>query len=164
MREGATRPSRVGAILLGTLLLAACSGDADRDAPPPVTIHSGDRSLELTAWAYCFEDVCADGLPPKTPPHIGSPDTVIVGFPLPDWSFTATFLPVDKDCERAQRLQLEESGLGLFVLRPVGLADTYDVTLFGDGDGDLVVTFRWTTPRNGPPGDLRSVRGPCAST
>ena len=47
------------------------------------------------------------------------------------------------------------------MLNPVGHADTYDVTLAGQGDGDLVVTFRWTTPRHGTPGDLRSVSQPC---
>lgn len=36
------------------------------------------------------------------------------------------------------------------MLRPAGHADTYDVSLFGVGDGDLIVTFRWTTPRDGP--------------
>jgi hypothetical protein len=35
-------------------------------------------------------------------------------------------------------------------VRPAGPADTYDVTLFGRGDGDLFVTFRWTTPSDGP--------------
>jgi hypothetical protein len=43
-----------------------------------------------------------------------------------------------------------ETGDGSFVLRPIGHADTYDVTLFGQGQGDLVVTFRWTTPIDGP--------------
>jgi hypothetical protein len=35
------------------------------------------------------------------------------------------------------------------MLRPAGHADTYDVTLFGRGDGSLFVTFRWTTPSDG---------------
>jgi hypothetical protein len=107
--------------------------------------------------------VCADYLPPTDPPHIGDPDTVMVEFPLSGWSFIATFAPSDENCVRAQRVQLDASGLGLFVLKPVGQADTYDVTLFGRGDGDLVVTFRWTTPQDGPPGDMRSVSQPCQS-
>jgi hypothetical protein len=36
------------------------------------------------------------------------------------------------------------------VLRPAGYADTYHVTLFGKGNGDVFVTFRWTIPRDGP--------------
>jgi hypothetical protein len=39
---------------------------------------------------------------------------------------------------------------GSFTLRPAGHADTYDVTLFGNGDGSLSVSFRWTTPVDGP--------------
>jgi hypothetical protein len=162
MHHGVTRSSWAGTILLVTLLLPSCTGGGDE--PPPVTIHYDDQSLELTAWAYCFESVCADNLPPTAPPHIGDPDMVVVEFPLADWSFRATFVPADKNCERAQRVQLDTSGLGLFALKPVGHADTYDVTLFGQGDGDLVVTFRWTTPRDGPPGDLRSVSNPCQLT
>jgi hypothetical protein len=159
MHRRVKRSSWAGAILLVTFLLPSCTGG--KDEPPPVTIRHRGESLELTAWAYCFESVCADDLPPAAPPHIGDPDMVVVEFPLSDWSFRATFVPADKNCERAQRVQLEASGLGLFELKPVGHADTYDVTLFGQGDGDLVVTFRWTTTRDGPPGDLRSVSQPC---
>jgi hypothetical protein len=158
MLRGVARSGWAGAILLVMLLLPSCAG---RDEPPPVTIRFGDQSLELTAWAYCFEDVCVDDLPPAAPPRIGDPGMVVVEFPLPEWSFRATFVPADKSCERAQRVQLDTIGLGLFALKPVGHADTYDVTLFGHGDGDLVVTFRWKTPRDGPPGDLRSVSQPC---
>ena len=82
----------------------------------------------------------------------------MVEFPLQGWSFTATFVKVSGTCERSQRVQLRASAGGGFVLKPVGAADTYDVTLFGNGDGDLEVTFRWKTPRDGPPGNLRSVK------
>jgi hypothetical protein len=157
--------SWVGAILAGWLLLPSCAdvGGIDLDEPPPVTVRSKDQSLELTAWSYCFEDVCVPGFPPTAPPHIGDPDLVVVEFALSEWSFIATFVPADGKCRRAQRLGLDPSGDGRFVLGPVGAADTYDVTLFGKGDGDLVVTFRWTTPQEGPPGDLRSVSQPCQS-
>jgi hypothetical protein len=153
----------VGAILVGSLLLPSCGDGAgeDPDEPPPVSVRSGDRSFDLSAWAYCFGDVCADGHPPDAPPDIGTSEAVIVQFPLEGWSFTATFVPAGGDCERAERVRLRRNGLGLSVLEPVGRADTYDVTLFGRGDGDLVVTFRWTTPRDGPPGNLRSLSQPC---
>jgi hypothetical protein len=105
--------------------------------------------------------VCADNVPPAPPPDIGNPEEVVVEFPLQGWSFRATFVPVAEKCVRAQRIQLEESGEGRFDLKPVGQADSYDVMLFGKGDGDLAVTFRWTTPRDGPPGNLRSVSQPC---
>jgi hypothetical protein len=167
MHQRGTPSGWAWAILVGSLLLPSCrdgGGIDDLDEPPPVTVRSGDRSLELTAWAYCFEDVCASGFPPAAPPHIGDPEKVVVEFNPPEWSFIATFVPADGKCRPAQRLRLASTPDGRFVLTPVGDADTYDVTLFGKGDGDLAVTFRWTTPRDGPPGDLRSVTLPCTSS
>lgn len=46
-------------------------------------------------------------------------------------------------------MPLEATDDGALLLRPAGHAGTYDVTLFGKGDGDLFVTFRWTTPSDG---------------
>ena len=71
-------------------------------------------------------------------------------FPLSGWSFTASFVPAGKECGRIQEAPLTQTGDGSFVLLPIGHADTYDVTLFGRGNGDLFVTFRWTTPIDGP--------------
>jgi len=167
MRHGVTRSTWAGAILAGSTLLLPSCGDGvgnDLDEPPPVTVRYGDRSLDLSAWTYCFGNVCADDFPPAPPPDVGSPEAVIVEFPLEGWSFTATFVPASGECVRAERVRLDPTGLGLFVLEPVGRADTYDVTLAGQGDGDLFVTFRWTTPRDGPPGDLRSVSQPCRNS
>ena len=122
----------------------------DLDTPPPVTVRSGDRSIDLTAWTYCFGNICADGIPPADPPDVGSPQEVTVEFPLSGWSFAASFVPAGKECGRIQEAPLTQTGDGSFVLLPIGLADTYDVTLFGRGNGDLFVTFRWTTPTDGP--------------
>ena len=107
------------------------------------------ESLDLRAWTYCYGNVCADGSPPAEPPHVGGPEEVVVEFPLEGWSFTATFRPAGDECGRVQQVPLQPIGGGAFVLRPVGYADTYDVTLFGRGDGDLFVTFRWATPTDG---------------
>lgn len=148
------------AATLLTLMLGACEEGLVRDEPPPVIVRSGDRSFELRAWAYCFGDTCADDLPPADPLHVGSPGAIIVEFPLDGWSFTAFFARAE-GCRRAQRITLEALGLGRSVLRPAGHADTYDVTLFGKGDGDLSVTFRWSTPRDGPLGGPM-VRWPCS--
>src|ERR687898_178041 len=86
----------------------------------------------------------------RNPPDVGSPEEIIVEYPLPGWSFTASFRPSDDDCGRVQEVPLEPAGGGAFVLRPAGNAGTYDVTLFGRGDGDLFATFRWTTITDGP--------------
>jgi hypothetical protein len=122
----------------------------DLDSPPPVTVRFFDGSIELRAWTYCYGNVCADGSPPAEPPDVGDPEQVIVEFPLQGWSFTASFRATGDECAREQTMPLDPTGDGAFVLRPAGHADTYDVTLFGRGDGDLFVTFRWTTPIDGP--------------
>jgi hypothetical protein len=115
-----------------------------------VTISTSERSIELQAWTYCYANGCADGAPPRNPPDVGDTDQVLVDFPLPEWSFKASFTPADEKCGRIQQVPVEETGDGAFVLRPAGYAGTYDVTLFGRGDGDLFVTFRWSTPTDGP--------------
>ena len=120
------------------------------EAPPPVTIRYGDKAAELHAWTYCYGNGCADGAPPEDPIDVGSPDEVVIEFPLDDWSFGATFTPSNDRCGRNIDARAESLGDGRFVLHPAGYADSYDVTLFGRGDGDLFVTFRWTTPTDGP--------------
>lgn len=93
----------------------------------PASRHGSPRrrSVALDAHAYCFGNGCSDGVPPTTPPDVGSPAKVRIDFPLDDWS----------------------------ILRPVGHAGTYDATLFGRGGGDLVTVFRWSTPADGPLSD-----------
>jgi hypothetical protein len=121
------------------------------DAPPPVTVHFFDESVALRAWTYCYGNLCADGSPPEPPVDVGSPEQVLVEFPLPDWSFTSSFQPAGKPCGRIQDAPLDSAADGHFLVRPVGYAGTYDVTLFGRGPGgDLFTTFRWRTPFDGP--------------
>lgn len=119
-------------------------------APPPVTVKYSDQSVDLYAWTYCYETGCVDGAPSGDLPDLGSPTELVVEFPLPDWSFTAYFTPAGEKCGRMQEVPLESNGDGTFVLRPAGHADTYDVNLFGRGNGDLSVSFEWTTPSDGP--------------
>jgi hypothetical protein len=120
------------------------------EAPPPVTVRYFDQSFDLHAWTYCYKSGCADGSPPRDPLDVGDPGEVGVEFPLSGWSFKASFSPADEECGRVQTVPLEATGDGDFVLRPAGYADTYDVTLFGRGKGDLFTTFRWSTPTDGP--------------
>lgn len=126
------------------------TGPRDLDEPPPVTVRFFDESIELPAWTYCYGNVCADGAPPANPPDVGDPGQVVVEFPIPGWSFTATFSPAVERCGRLQRVALEPTSDRSSVLRPAGYAGTYDVTLFGKGNGDLFTTFRWATPTDGP--------------
>ena len=124
-------------------------GQGPLEAPPPVTIKTPDQVIDLFAWSYCHKTGCVNGSPPN-PPHIGSPEQVIVEFPLEEWSFSANFTPADERCGRNHTVRLEPTAAGRFVLRPAGYADTYDVSLFGEGNGSLSVGFRWTTPTDGP--------------
>lgn len=119
-------------------------------APPAVTVRSETQTIELPAWSYCFGDRCVNGSPVGNPPTVGSADEVLVEFPLREWAFTAVFTPAREPCGRRQQVPLEATGDGRFVLRPLGHADTYDVTLYGEGEGSLAVTFRWTTTTEGP--------------
>lgn len=114
-----------------------------------MSVHHGDTSVELGAYTYCFDNGCADGMPPTDPPDVGSPDSVEIAFPLEDWTFEASFSPAGEQCGRVQTVPLRRTGSGTFLLGPVGYADTYDVTLFGRGGGDLFTVFRWTTPSDG---------------
>ncbi len=118
--------------------------------PPPVIVRTEAHEHVLEPWTYCFGNGCADGAPPANPPDVGSPDRVEVEFPLPGWSFEAEFVPAGDACPRRQTVPLESTGDGTWLVEPAGPAGTYDVTLFGRGDGDLFVTFRWTTPADGP--------------
>lgn len=120
------------------------------DAPPPVTVRAGTTSFDLEAWTYCFGSGCADGFPPEDPPDLGRAPQIEVEFPLDAWTFDAEFVPVGDPCPRRHSVPVETTGAGTYVVRPAGHADTYDVTLFGRGNGDLFVTFRWTTPTEGP--------------
>ena len=119
-------------------------------APPPVTVAFADDSIDLKAWTYCYDTGCVDGAPPRNPPDVGGPEELTVEFPLDGWRFSAFLEPSGDECGREFRTSLEEFADGTFLLRPVGYAGTYDVTLMGRGGGDLFVTFRWTTPHDGP--------------
>jgi hypothetical protein len=172
MSSGAVRTTIV--VLTGVFLLAGCgetgpdprpaagpdptttepappepASPPDQEGPPPVTLRFHDGTVDLPAWTYCYGNLCADGVPPADPPDVGSPEEVAAEFPLPGWSFTASFRPAGDECGRVQDVPLEPDGDGRYVLRPAGRAGTYDVTLSGRGDGDLFTTFRWTTPADG---------------
>jgi hypothetical protein len=120
-------------------------------SPPPVTVRFFDRSVELLPYTYCYRARCVDGAP-RDLPDVGAPERLTVEFPLTGWSFTAILQPSGEDCGRVQSTPLSPTGDGTFSLEPVGFADAYDVTLFGEAQegGDLFVAFRWTTPTDGP--------------
>lgn len=134
-------------------------GGIDLPPPPPqVTVSTPDTRFDLPAWTYCFGNGCVDGGPPSDLPDVGRARRVEIEFPLDGWTFQATFVPVGVACPRRQSVPVAKTGDRTHILEPAGPADTYDVTLFGRGNGDdfgrgggdLFVTFRWKTPHDGP--------------
>lgn len=156
---------RVGRLLAAAALLvtAGCAAtpddaeDGDVLGEPPTVVVAGDGTeLALQAWAWCWTDAtsggCADGAPPDHPASIGSPDAVEITFPHEGWWFRATLVEsTTDDCPRHILTNLSRETATTHRLEPVGPAGTWTVELVGDGpEGDLVVTFLWDTPVDGP--------------
>lgn len=121
------------------------------DRPPDMRLHYGEQSVDLRPWTYCYGLACVDGAPPRNPPDVGSPEQVIVEFPLEGWRLRATFEASGERCARTFSSPLEEIEPGRFLLTPAGYAGEYDVTVFGRGPGgDAFTSFHWTTASDGP--------------
>lgn len=129
--------------------------NGDRDAselPPPVRVRHGDTTLELDAWATCWDVSCIDGAPPVPPPDLGTlSGPVTVTFPVDGMTLEATaFSALDPeaeadDCELfpAEVTQTDEQ---TWEVTPRGPAGTYRFDVSGHGpDGDVTVTFQATT-------------------
>lgn len=125
-------------------------GEEHPEAPPPVTVRTGDTTFGLRPHTYCYMDGCITGAPASDQPGVGEASRVEIEFPLDGWTFDASFVPVGVACPRWQSVPLAKTGDHTHVLEPAGFAGTYDVTLDGRGQGSIFVTFRWTTPHDGP--------------
>ncbi len=68
--------------------------------------------------------------------------------PLDGWSLEATFTSTEHECGRQQSVKPEKDG-DWYVLRPAGHAGDYEVSLFAQGEGDMIAAFRWHTPTDG---------------
>jgi hypothetical protein len=72
-------------------------------------------------------------------------------FGVEDWDFQATFTELGEDCPRQYSVPAVRTGDQMFRVDPAGLAGRYRVDLFGRGErGDVIVSFLWTTPTDGP--------------
>ncbi|HKE71663.1 MAG TPA: hypothetical protein VKB55_20570 [Nocardioidaceae bacterium] len=150
-----------GAVACGTTSIETESGPERRveptprvhgiELPPDMRVHYGDQSIDLRPWTFCYLSTCADGAPPRKLPDVGSPEQVVVEFPLEGWRLRADFEATGKPCPRSFPTGLEEIEPGRFLLMPAGYAGEYDVTLTARGpDGDAFTSFHWTTPSDGP--------------
>lgn len=127
------------------------AGPVDADRPPPVTLLLPDGAVDLEPWTYCWSTTCVDGSPGEDLPEAGAPSVVDFAFPEKGWEFTATFSEHDVEaCPRRIDVPVVASGDGRWRLEPAGPAGTWDVELFGRGDGgDVATSFTWTTPAAG---------------
>ena len=133
---------------------------ASFDRPPAIYVRGGGTELVLRAWTACWSSgnvsSCADGRPPVNPPDAGSPADLEVAFDAPGWRFHATAVPTGEVCGRSQSADLTPTGPTTHRLTPIGRAGDYTITLFGKSTeaatngGDVVTTFRWHTPKDGP--------------
>src|SRR4051794_19766448 len=83
-------------------------------SPPPVTVRSGSTEYVLQPWTFCYQGLCADGSPTQPLDRIVGGDNVSVEFPLPGWSFDASFRQSDMPCSRMQTVPLADHGDGTF--------------------------------------------------
>ena len=150
-------PLRTVAIVLALTVAAGCGVAREvgldpglADTPPPVVLHLADGDRALDAWSWCFANGCADGAAPEDPVDVGRPDAVGFSFALDGWTFDASFREPRDRCFRQVDGLVEQTGDRTFEVTPAGPAGTWDVDLTGRGpEGDVVTTFRWTTPTAG---------------
>lgn len=127
--------------------------DYSTSDPPRFHVLAADGQLDLAPWTICYASGCADGAPSDTPPDVGGPPHLELGFDLPGWTFEATFRQhgTRAGCGRQVSLPVEATGERTFRLLLAGPAGDWDVDLFGRGPtgGDAVTTVRWHTPVDG---------------
>ena len=121
------------------------------ETAPAVVVRNGEVELALDPWTACWTVACYDGAPPHEPPDIGAGDEVVIEFPAEGWTFQATTRPAADDCGRRQTEDLMPVDSTRHRLTPIGPAGDHIVDVFGRGpEGDVIVTFAWTTTTDGP--------------
>ena len=114
----------------------------------PFIVRNGTTVLRLDPWTFCYGAssvmMCADGFPPNPLPEAGAGDELEITFPVEGWTFSASFQSVDHPSAPATAVEVERTGPDSFTLRPNGLTGTFEVELFGQGTGDVIVSLLWT--------------------
>jgi hypothetical protein len=116
---------------------------------PPLTLDLDGTRVPLKPWTACYATGCYDGMPPEELHDVGTREEVPFSFPDSGWSFEATFRAVGPGCSRAITVPVQKTGDRTFAVHPAGPAGTWDVDVFGRGEGDVITTFRWTTSARG---------------
>jgi hypothetical protein len=129
----------------------------DDTEAPPVFLWLDGREERLLPWTSCYSSpsgagACIDGMPVPPFADVGDRDTVEFRFPLPGWTFQATFTPLADDvCERSITVDARATGTYTFEVPLAGPPGDYQVDLFGRAPegGDVIMTFRWSTTEQG---------------
>jgi len=124
---------------------------------PPVVLWLDGREERLEPWTSCYwapdgRGACIDGMPVPPFADVGQRDTVEFRFPLPGWTFQATFTPLSENvCERSITVDVRPTGTYVFEVPLAGAPGDYQVDLFGRAPegGDVIMSFRWSTSERG---------------
>jgi hypothetical protein len=122
------------------------------EGPPPFQLRYGGEEMTLEPSTWCYERGCVDGVDAH-PPSIGDPASVRVHVPIDGWRLEALFGPAGGPCAEGRRetVDVARDDDGWFTLEPLGDAGDHVVQLFANGDGgDMVASFAWRTPTDGP--------------
>ncbi|WP_369374542.1 hypothetical protein AB1046_09195 [Promicromonospora sp. Populi] len=125
------------------------SDGSDQDSLSPFEVRYDDDALVLYPYSFCAESVCADGFD-DDPPSIGSPEQIYVRVPADRYS-ELTVMQLsgtadDPDGTVEVEAVTEPLGDGWWLVTPSGPADSYRVTMFARGDGDMLADLLWETP------------------
>ncbi len=158
-------------IVAGTAILGSDDGGTDPSAPvatsgqdvpsptasleppdwdgvgvPPLTLMLSDRMVVLAPWSYCYGNACVDGKRPEHFDDVGSPEQVAFSFPVPGWRFEVTFTEAGVTRPRSETVRATPTSDTMFEITPPVRPGTYEVDLFGRGEGDVSFVFTWTVP------------------
>ncbi len=127
--------------------------------PPPVTLDSGTRTLDVQPYTTCWTgegaSFCADGMPAHPLPDLGPVGpTVAVSFPVSGWRLQASCRPLTGPGP-STRLPLRPTGEGTWTMVVRAPAGPCEVSLSGRGpEGDIAVAFRFTSTRSPSTGPM----------
>ncbi len=148
------RCRRTGMLLLVAAMATACVtptfGSPDPDRAPTFRV-TGERTLTVTAFSWCGEDFCADGMPSTPLPSIGRAEKAHLVLPTgEDWAVGASLTPAGDRCGRTFPAEVHGAG-NEFVIEAAGPPGTYAVDAWAESARlSMSGAFRWITTVEGP--------------
>ncbi len=107
--------------------------------------------LTVTAFSWCGEGFCADGMPSTPLPGIGPAEEAHLLLPADeDWTVGASLTPAGDRCGRTFPAEVHGEG-NEFVIEAAGPPGTYAVDAWAENARlSMSGAFRWTTTVDGP--------------